>query len=283
MSRFRLRFHLQEIDLRAGVTTLGRSEECEVTIEDPLVSRRHAQIAVDADEVRLIDLGSRNGVKVNGRPVSGSQALSDGDRIRIGTQDLVFTRVVPRNAGQSHNRTTGVLRLCAKCKLPFARESAACPHCGASEQTDEETLSGTFGNESQHSWSVELLLDATDKALGMGRMPDADRMLRRATGLFEDRVAEGGTLEPDQVARAAMAAARVCVGSNDPTWGGWIASFYARANLKAPQVVTDRLQQLAVLHPEVARLVDESGQPRPAGDGAAQDAAERARLGEPGP
>ena len=127
MSRFRLRFHLQEIDLRPGVTTLGRSEECEVTIEDPLVSRRHAQISVDGDEVRLVNLGSRNGVRINGRPVEGSVVLQDGDRVRIGTQVLVFSCILGKEGGRSQTRATGALRLCAACKLPFARETTACP------------------------------------------------------------------------------------------------------------------------------------------------------------
>ncbi len=280
MSRFRLRFHLQEIDLQGGITTLGRSEECEVTIEDPLVSRRHAQISVDGDEVRLIDLGSRNGVRLNGRPVTGSAPLQDGDRVRIGTQDLVFTRVVPRANAANLNRTTGVLRLCAQCKLPFARETTSCPHCGAIEQTDDETLSGTFGHESQHSWSVQLLLDATDKALGMGRVPDADRMLRRATGLFEDRIAEGGPVEPEQVARAAMVAARVCEATKEPSWGGWIAQFYRRAELLPPANVAERLGQLAEAHAELKDLIAEIGRASPESDLTRDDV--NARVREPG-
>ncbi len=280
MSRFRLRFHLQEIDLQGGITTLGRSEECEFTIEDPLVSRRHAQISVDGDEVRLIDLGSRNGVRLNGRPVTGSAPLQDGDRVRIGTQDLVFTRVVPRANAANLNRTTGVLRLCAQCKLPFARETTSCPHCGAIEQTDDETLSGTFGHESQHSWSVQLLLDATDKALGMGRVPDADRMLRRATGLFEDRISEGGPVEPEQVARAAMVAARVCEATKEPSWGGWIAQFYRRAALLPPANVAERLGQLAEAHAELKDLIAEIGRASPESDLTRDDV--NARVREPG-
>ena len=285
VSRFRLRFHLQEVDLRHGVTTLGRSEECEVTIEDPLVSRRHAQIAVDGDEVTLIDLGSRNGVRLNGRAVEGSAPLTDGDRVRIGTQDLVFSRVAPRVATQ-HARTTGVLRLCARCKLPFARETLACPHCGASEQTDEDTLSGTFGNESQHSWSVQLLLEATHKALGLDRTQDADRMLRRATSLFEDRIAEQGPLEPEQVAVAALAAASLAESMNDATWAGWIPSFYVRASLYPPARVSDRLAALvprhaALLKPLIADLVARltSGSPVNGPKSTAEDVAALAKLG----
>jgi hypothetical protein len=252
VSRFRLRFHLQEIDLRHGLTTLGRSEDCEVTIEDPLVSRRHAQIVVDGEEVRVVDLGSRNGVRVNGLPVTSTAVLHDGDRIRIGTQDLVFTRVEPRTATHSP-RTTGVLRLCVKCKLPFARETFACPHCGATEQSDEDTLSGSFGNESQHSWSVQLLLEAVAKALSLSRFADADRMLRRATGLFEDRLVQGGLLEPEQVARAAISAARICSETKDMSWGGWIPTFYARADLYPPAAVSEALADLIASHPDLAK------------------------------
>jgi len=282
VSRFRLRFHLQEIDLRSGVTTLGRSEECEVTIEDPLVSRRHAQIAVDGDEVRLIDLGSRNGVRLNGRPVEGSTPLQDGDRVRIGTQDLVFTRVIPKAPSHNLNRTTGVLRLCAQCKLPFARETTSCPHCGASEQTDEDTLSGTFGHESQHSWSIQLLLEAVDKALGMARVVDADRMLRRATGMFEDRVAEGGKVEPEQVARASMAAAQICESTGEPSWGSWIASFYVRASLVPPAKVSARVGAIVATNPDLRPLVAEMVRVALAATPGGEDAAALARLGEPG-
>jgi hypothetical protein len=248
------------------VTTLGRSEECEVTIEDPLVSRRHAQIAVDGDEVRVIDLGSRNGVRLNGHPVEGSALLADGDRVRIGTQDLVFTRVAPRVSSPHGNRTTGVLRLCAQCKLPFARETTGCPHCGASEQTDEDTITGTFGHESQHSWSVQLLLEAIDKALGMGRVPDADR------------VVEGGTLEPKQVAHAALAAASICIATSDPSWGSWIPRFYERASLYPPAEVSNRLTKLVELHPELLGLLPPLGQLVPAREPSGDDVAALTRL-----
>ena len=66
MARYRLRFLLQEFDLPRGATLIGRSSDCHVTIEDPLVSRQHARIVIDGDDATLQDLGSRNGVKLNG-------------------------------------------------------------------------------------------------------------------------------------------------------------------------------------------------------------------------
>ena len=90
MARYRLKFLLQEFDLRGPEVDLGRSPDCHITIEDPLVSRRHAKIVLTDDGPVVRDLGSRNGVLVNGERVDGERALQDGDRIRLGTQELVF-------------------------------------------------------------------------------------------------------------------------------------------------------------------------------------------------
>ena len=68
---------------------LGRLPECEITLNDPQVSRRHAEIRRDFDAFRLVDLGSTNGTLVNGSRV-GEHLLEDGDEIRVGTAVLRF-------------------------------------------------------------------------------------------------------------------------------------------------------------------------------------------------
>jgi len=254
VSRYRLRFYLQEVDLQRGITYIGRSEECEVTIEDPLVSRRHARILFQDDDVTLEDLGSRNGVRVNGKPVKGTHKLVDGDRVRIGTQDFVFC-LVQQKVGQ-RSKTTGVLRLCGQCKAPYAREMISCPNCGASDQTDEETLSGTFGPESQHSWSMQLLIEALQKALGLGRLADADRILLRASALLEERSSSGGSIQPAQMLPLADAAARICHETHDPFWGVWIPTFYIDAGAFPPVEVVDRLITLRLRHAEMAEPIE---------------------------
>ncbi|HBQ16764.1 MAG TPA: hypothetical protein DEF51_38405, partial [Myxococcales bacterium] len=87
LPRFRLRFLLQEFDLVGPEVVLGRSPDCHITIEDPLISRRHAKISIREEEAKIADLGSRNGVRVNGRSIDEEHVLSDGDRIRLGTQE----------------------------------------------------------------------------------------------------------------------------------------------------------------------------------------------------
>lgn len=75
---------------RAGAV-LGRSRECDITLNDPNVSRKHAEIRSDGRGGWLVeDLGSTNGVKVNGRRINGPTELESGDRLALGTADVRF-------------------------------------------------------------------------------------------------------------------------------------------------------------------------------------------------
>lgn len=68
---------------------VGRSPECEITIMDSNVSRRHAEIQPRGDVFVLVDLGSTNGTRVNGVRVS-ERELRDGDEIAFGTTRMLF-------------------------------------------------------------------------------------------------------------------------------------------------------------------------------------------------
>ena len=74
---------------RSGAV-LGRSRECDITLNDPNVSRRHAEIRPGGGSWVVEDLGSTNGVKVNGRRINGPTELESGDRLALGTADVRF-------------------------------------------------------------------------------------------------------------------------------------------------------------------------------------------------
>jgi Protein of unknown function (DUF3662)/FHA domain len=76
-------------ELQTPVTLLGRGTDCDLRLVDPGVSRHHAELRVENDQVVLVDLGSTNGTFVNGQPVR-RVALSDGTRISLGRTTLVF-------------------------------------------------------------------------------------------------------------------------------------------------------------------------------------------------
>lgn len=73
----------------AGVT-LGRSRQSDVMIDDPNVSRAHAEIRPRGGSWVLTDLGSTNGSRLNGRRVDGSEVLKPGDEIEVGTSQITF-------------------------------------------------------------------------------------------------------------------------------------------------------------------------------------------------
>ena len=68
---------------------LGRSREADIVLEDPNVSRRHAELRREGERWAIADLGSTNGVKVNGRRVDRAP-LEPGDAIVLGTLELAF-------------------------------------------------------------------------------------------------------------------------------------------------------------------------------------------------
>lgn len=70
---------------------VGRAESCDLVLAGEHVSREHAAFVRRADGVVLHDLGSKNGLMVNGRSVTGERRLSDGDRITIGTASVRLT------------------------------------------------------------------------------------------------------------------------------------------------------------------------------------------------
>lgn len=70
--------------------TIGRSRDCDVVLADANVSRRHAEVRPRGDGWMIHDLGSTNGVTVNGTRIEQAQLLHVGDRVEIGTTLLTF-------------------------------------------------------------------------------------------------------------------------------------------------------------------------------------------------
>ena len=68
---------------------IGRLPECDVTIAESNVSRRHAEVHPRGTGYYIVDLGSTNGTTVNGVPVR-ERELRDGDQIGIGSARIVF-------------------------------------------------------------------------------------------------------------------------------------------------------------------------------------------------
>lgn len=70
--------------------TMGRSRQSDVVIDDPNVSRQHAEIRPRGGSWVLTDLGSTNGSRLNGHAVEGSEVIRAGDEIELGSTSMRF-------------------------------------------------------------------------------------------------------------------------------------------------------------------------------------------------
>jgi FhaA, N-terminal domain/FHA domain len=84
----------ERVPVDKRVMVLGRAQDCDVRISDPNVSRRHAEVRQEETSYWIVDLGSTNGMDVNGQRLRQAK-LEDGDRITLGSTDVVFERELP--------------------------------------------------------------------------------------------------------------------------------------------------------------------------------------------
>ena len=78
-----------EFSLDAPSATLGRGPGVDITLVDDAMSRTHAALEAGRDGFRVRDMGSTNGILVNGHPVTAAD-LKHGDRIQVGEHVLQY-------------------------------------------------------------------------------------------------------------------------------------------------------------------------------------------------
>lgn len=85
---YRLRHGEKCLDLTEGKMTVGRSRHCDLSVQEPSISRKHVFFTVAGGKIEAQDLGSSNGTFVNEDPAVGETPLRDGDVLRLGNAKL---------------------------------------------------------------------------------------------------------------------------------------------------------------------------------------------------
>lgn len=107
--------------------TLGRSPECDFALNDQNISRRHALIKRTWNGFTVQDLGSKNGVLVNGKKADGPASIKDGDEIQIGSLKLTFIDPASRILDQFGVLSNDDVDPNASTQLPADEEPEAPP------------------------------------------------------------------------------------------------------------------------------------------------------------
>ena len=247
---FRLRYLAHDLELPVGDFVVGRSTECQLSLDDPLVSRRHGLLRVTKEGVTVQDLGSRNGVLVNGAKIAGERELQPGDKVGIGSQEMVLhvAADVPASAvGNEEVYRRATQTLGAAYVLDVRNQVEGSQAGGAqiirpsspsnpSAATDPPTAEG-----SRSLQSFVLLGGVADKALAMGKAEDAERILQALLNDVGSRVREGQTLESSVAEAACKYAARIGGATTKGVWFDYVFEVYGKLGRVLPAPVIDEL------------------------------------------
>lgn len=235
---YRLRYQAHDIELPLGEFLIGRSAECQLALDDPLVSRKHAAIRVRKDGVTVEDLGSRNGVLVNGSKIEGAHAVSDDDRITIGGQDLrvyFADETQEANMREQYRRHTQTLGMgVSELDAHLVAAAASTPSPPAIPQP--EVTSSARGLQ-----SFQLLGGVADKAFALGRSEEAERILQSLLQEIIGRAREGKPVEQNVAEQAARYAARLAGATTKASWIDYVFELYSSLRRPAPAAIVDEL------------------------------------------
>ena len=220
--RFWLRFGDHDVELQSGETFIGRSPRCQLVVDDPMVSRQHARITVDAGKVSLEDLGSVNGVLVNGARVEGTRTLSSGDRVLVGQQSFELFVAAP-SAGP-----------------PTRSFGPGAPTLTGSSITDLTVDSEDHSESTRQGDAFDMLAGVVEKVLALGRGEEAERIISSyLRNLLKSATVE--STEPDLADRAASYAVRIADATGKGEWIDYVFELYTRLRRPMPAGVVEQL------------------------------------------
>jgi len=199
-----LRWADQNIAIDAAIV-IGRAEDCAIVLDDPLVSRRHATILDTEAELSVRDLGSRNGVCVNGVRITECQKLVPGDVVRIGNQEMHIL-------GEEE---------------PLRDATSEAP-----EPTRRFDVMGVVGH-------------LAEKALALGRVDEAERLLAGPFEQLQREAMAGLAPNDEMLAKSTELAVRLLEGSSRGIWLDWLVQIYVAIRKPWPASVVDTLYQVA--------------------------------------
>jgi len=266
----KLRYRQALITLRTGTLFLGRSPECELTISDPAVSRRHARLWVSQTQIVIEDLGSQNGVYVNGQRLQGPCELQAGDNLRICSHELSLVNAFEEAELEPNRyRITGdTLSGADKTTLleqlhPLARslERSQRPNMRVDSSTGVPSPAPVRSRPSSNppgSDSLARAIVVLDEALDAGDASEAERRLGPILMRVHELLLEEHPSGLELAEHVVISAARLAAETRSAAFMNYAVTLYQLLNRPLPEPAVNVLHSLvqAGLYPN--RLALES-------------------------
>jgi predicted component of type VI protein secretion system len=240
--RFRLRYLHHDLDLSEGQLTVGRSSACQLFLDDPLVSRRHAIFFVTDKIVSVEDQLSRNGVLVNGERISGRAELQIGDKILIGSQELTLLAASAASSAVDPNLARKTLS-----RVPTQDEEGGFQAPAVIERGPIQ-IANLTGSELDSDPSAvrrinafKLLSGVAEKALALGRAEEAERLLSAPLVELVEASRAGHQLSPSLVDTVTRFAAKLAAVTGKASWADLVIELYHAQGRPCAAPVIDEL------------------------------------------
>jgi len=249
--KYRLRYQATDLELSLGEFVIGRSSSCSLALDDGLVSRRHAVIHTGEERVTLEDLGSRNGVLLNGEKIKGLTQLKHGDRVTIGSQELTLVEEGRRSRTQ---RDTSMLMRCQSCNEMLQQADSFCSACGAQVLSAHATLPGATvemklgdmdpEDVTRQATGFTLLTGIADKAISLGRFGEADRILGKHLQRMRDKAVAGNKPKVETVQKGTVYALKLARGLKSGAWVDWVFQIHTAMTMVPSGETVDELHEV---------------------------------------
>lgn len=242
MAVFRLRYQETDLELPQGDFVVGRSSACNLSLDDALVSRRHARFQIAPSIVTVEDLGSRNGVLVNGERIRAATIVRHLDRVTIGSKEMV---VIELGAAERSSPPDADAMPCHVCGSAVGAMQSHCRQCGAPALRRAGTLAGTeldlrmtmeggplAGPDDvtrQSGRGFDLLARIANKGFALGRYEEAERILGRHLDALLEQATHGMIPDDGTLGQATDCALRLAKGLKSSRWVRWVFDVHAAA------------------------------------------------------
>jgi len=183
MKKYILKYENREMEVGEGEYLLGRSKECQVKFLGESVSRRHAKLKIEGDNIYIEDIGSSNGTFVNGRLVRSITSVHPEDRIHLGKVVMIIKE-------KAEEIKEEILQSCPQCHSKISEGMRFCINCGA--KLMEEEVQGKKTDDSTKDLPKEMLREAIKEPVNI---PPSTAIEAKMEEIREEKIKEDTSKE----------------------------------------------------------------------------------------
>jgi hypothetical protein len=231
---------------------------CRLVLDDPLVSRQHAEFRQVGDGVFLFDLKSVNGVFVNGKRVDQKQEVRPGDKVLIGEQEMTLVARSVDKETKPHvpSRRRFIETLHATdSNAGGAKPANAAVRAGGEPPSTSPTgdnplvepksaISDSKEDLTFQGEALELLTGVADKVLALKRGEEAERILGTCMTNLLEAARSGALVGPKTGDKAAAYSVKLAAVTGKGSWIDYAITLFTTLKRPLPGAVVDELYGL---------------------------------------